>query len=154
MTLAPQTLSLNVLHAHLEAIAREMAAQLLLAVDESGNVIEAIGEQVGPSAPTLAALGAANLAATHEISRLAGLEAKTQSPQTLLIEGKLGAVILVEGAHGLNFIAVLSPKSIIGLARLEMRDLALIAWSPADPNQLEQPIDIAAELLDKLDIDF
>jgi predicted regulator of Ras-like GTPase activity (Roadblock/LC7/MglB family) len=154
MTQVPQTLSVSTLHDHLEAMAREMAAQLLLAVDESGNVIEAVGAQVDRTAPTLAALGAANLAATHEISRLAGLEAMTQSPQTLLIEGKHGAVILVEGAHSLNFIAVLSPNSIIGLARLEMRGLALIKWLPADSDQVEQPIDLSAELLSQLDIEF
>jgi predicted regulator of Ras-like GTPase activity (Roadblock/LC7/MglB family) len=154
MTFAPKVLPLKALHDHLEAVAREIAAQMLLAVDESGNIIEAAGTQDDRSVSTLAALGAANLAATHEISRLAGLEAAAQWPQTLLIEGKHGAVILVEGAHSLNFIAVLSPNSIIGLARLEMRGLALIKWLPADSDQVEQPIDLSAELLSQLDIEF
>lgn len=154
MTFAPKVLPLNALHDHLAAVAHEIAAQLLLAVDESGNIMEIVGTHDDRSVPTLAALGAANLAATHEISRLAGLEAATQWPQTLLIEGKHGAVILVEGQHGLNFIAVLSPNSIIGLARLEMRGLAMIKWLPAESDRLDQPIELSAELLSQLDIEF
>ena len=154
MTFAPKVVPLNTLHDHLVAVAHEIAAQLLLAVDESGNIIEAAGAQDDRSMPTLAALGAANLAATHEISRLAGLEAAAQWPQTLLIEGKHGAVILVEGAHSLNFITVLSPNSIIGLARLEMRGLAMIKWLPAQPDRLDQPIEINAEFINQLDLEF
>ena len=152
-----QSLPFSELHDRLQATATEIEARTLIAVDVSGNVIDMAGTAAEQSVPTLAALGAGNLAATHEISQLAGIEADTQSPQTLLIEGKHGAVILVEGRQEMNFIAVLSANSLVGLARLEMRRLAAIEWietEEAQPDRGRRPIDIATELMNNLDLDF
>lgn len=157
MTSSLQALPLSALHDRLQAAVTEIEARSLIAVDGSGNVIEMAGVLAEHLLPTLAALGAGNLAATHEISQLAGIEADTNSPQTLLIEGQHGAVILAEGRQSMNFIAVLSANSLVGLARLEMRRLAAIEWTEpeeAQPDRGRRPIDIATELMNNLDLDF
>ncbi len=153
MSIEPRSLPAHRLHDHLSAIASEISAQALLAIDGSGNIVECAG-QTDRNNATLAALGAANLAATHEMSRLAGIENATQWPQTLLIEGKQGAVILAEGWHGLNFITVLSPQSVVGLARLEMRGLAMVKWEDLHLDRADQAIGFDADLMNELALDL
>ncbi len=152
MTAPLNSLPMTAMHDHLRAVAADIEARTLLAVDLSGNVIDVVGDE--KSAPTLAALSAANLAATHEITELAGIEADAQWPQTLLIEGKHGGVMLAEGRQAMNFIAILSASSVVGLARLEMRRLALMVWTEPEPDQSASPIDLAAEWMSNLDIDL
>ncbi len=118
----------------LETARREMEARALLAVDGCGDVRGTATVDPHLDASTLGALGAAQMAASLETLRMAGLAA--DSEHVLILDHPGGAVLLSAGRSGFVFVALLTNAAGLGLARLEMARLASIRWTE-DPGQNE-----------------
>jgi predicted regulator of Ras-like GTPase activity (Roadblock/LC7/MglB family) len=131
-------ISTDEMPALLEEARQAMDAQLVLATNSSGVICASARAADFKSAPvTLAALSAAHLSSGREILRGANLGADATKPQTFLIEGTAGAVLVGGSENGFLFTIVLGPGGMVGLARLELRRLTRIRWvDPAPPVSL------------------
>jgi predicted regulator of Ras-like GTPase activity (Roadblock/LC7/MglB family) len=146
-SLAPRPVS--GLRAYLEKMRRDLNARLLLATDGSGRLVEATGDDLTEAA-TMAALGAANLAATQSLhQRMARELFDISQPHTLITESPQGSVVMCGRPAALTFLAVLTPDSLLGLARLQLRHLAEIDWVDALP--AASAVELAQEFLGALD---
>ncbi|HLB49709.1 MAG TPA: hypothetical protein VJL59_22055, partial [Anaerolineales bacterium] len=68
-----------------------------------------------------------------------------------------GCLVLCRGEQGLIFIAALGAEGAIGLARLEIRQLAKTVWKEVEPASDEPAVlavDLAQKFLDSLDAEL
>ncbi len=113
----------------LEETAQELQARLLLAVDESGSVVEAIGESDHFDVAEIGALAAGSLAAFAEVSALAVQGPMEDAQALVVLEGPRGVVLLVRDDGPLAFLAILPPNGFLGMARLMLKDLLRREWN-------------------------
>jgi len=134
----------------LEQARRDMGARTVMATDGSANLMGVVPTESQPEASVLAALGAANLAATSEIVRR--MDERAADPRMVIVEYPGGHVLLSAGRSQIVFIAVLGADSPLGLARVEMARLADIVWKDDRPKEDEDPSEeISRGLLSSLD---
>lgn len=146
--------ALSELTTQLDKTRHAIEARIVLAADASGNLVQLSEAHHSVDAATLAALGAANLAATQAMTYLTRMLMDTQAPQTFIIEGAYGCIVLCGYPDEIVFMAVLSENSVLGLSRLEMRKLAEIIWVDTTPTTDAQPLaaaELAQQFLDSLD---
>jgi predicted regulator of Ras-like GTPase activity (Roadblock/LC7/MglB family) len=141
----------------LEQARQAIGARQVMAADFSGNLLAIVPAGGEREAVLLGALGAGNLAAMDEMLRLSGTRPKQDDPQTLIVEGMTGCLVLCRGKQGLIFIAALDAEGVIGLARLEVRQLAKTVWKEVEPASDEPAVlavDLAQKFLDSLDAEL
>ena len=111
--------------AALETAAEDMQARLVLAADEGGNTLEAVGDTQTLPPAELSALAALSMATLWEAI-------PTQPSETDLgcafLDGPEGAVFLSQRAEGLLFLSVLPRQGPAGMARLTMKNLLRQEW--------------------------
>ncbi len=112
----------------LEETAQELQARLLLAVDESGSVVDAVGESDHFNVAEIGALAAGSLAAFAEVSALAVQGPMEDAQALVVLEGPRGVVLLARDDGPLAFLAILPPNGFLGMARLMLKDLLRREW--------------------------
>ncbi len=116
------------LHEALEETAQELQARLLLAVDESGTVVDAVGESDRFNVAEIGALAAGSLAAFAEASALAAQQPPEDAQAMVVLEGPQGVILLARDEGPLAFLAILPPNGFLGMARLMLKDLLRREW--------------------------
>ncbi len=131
------------LHVALEETARELQCRLLLAIEESGNVVDVVGTSDWLDIAEIGALTATSLAAFTEIGE--AMPKGTHDPQSLaILEGPRGTLLLARGNGPLTFLAILPPGGFVGMARLMLKDLLQREWKAVETawQELDTPPDI------------
>jgi len=102
----------------LQTMARESEARYIILADVSGQLIAEHGQGESLNTQVLSALAAGELAATHELARLVGEEARFQ---LLLHEGRDRSVYLSDLGEQLILLIVFDNDTPIGLVRTVLK---------------------------------
>ncbi|NPA06399.1 MAG: hypothetical protein GXO54_03240 [Chloroflexi bacterium] len=109
----------------LQETRQELGASVILIANEAGQALLYEGIEPPQTMDLLAALGAAGLSALQEIisASFKGLGRRAQGDQILILEVEPGIILILARAPFI-FLAILSDKTRLGLARLLLRRLA------------------------------
>lgn len=102
----------------MDKIAYESEARCIILADVTGQLISARGQTERMNTQVLSALAAGELAATHELARLVGEQARFK---LLLHEGERHSVYLSDIGERLILIIVFDNETPIGLVRMILR---------------------------------
>ncbi len=143
----------------LERMAYESEARCIILADVSGQLIAERGQTARMNTQVLSALAAGELAATQEMARLVGEEARFK---LLLHEGQEQSVYLSDVGEQLILVIVFDNDTPIGLVRMVLKqaveELAPILETPtpppSSPDQHPLGDDFAQMLEDELNASF
>jgi predicted regulator of Ras-like GTPase activity (Roadblock/LC7/MglB family) len=142
----------------LEHVQLAIGTTQLLVADYSGNVLACVPNEEDRNIVLLAALGAGNFAAIDEMLKFSGAQPKSDAPQVLSVDGANGHLILCRSPQGLVFIASIGANTMLGLARIELRELAQTNWADLYDTPQRQSATLAADLaqqfVDSIDIEL
>ncbi len=117
---------------------REIGASLLIVANESGEALLIDGHREMHTTTFLAALGAAGLSALQEMVTATFTQARPDEEQMLTLELSKG-IILIYSTPPILFLAVLTAKNPLGLARLLLKRLASeYPWEKLLPEARQQ----------------
>jgi hypothetical protein len=119
---------LSGLSAELNRVASDLSALCVIAADESGYVLDTSKTDQVLDPQTLAALGTANLVSSMQLLSLAYSSFAETGALIGIVENDQVCLIVAGKKNGPVFISLLGDQSPLGLARLEMRELANIDW--------------------------
>ncbi|MBN2391894.1 MAG: roadblock/LC7 domain-containing protein [Anaerolineae bacterium] len=137
----------------LTALHWETHARCVILADITGQVIEAQGSVSQVNTAVLSALAAGELAATKEMARLIGEEARFK---LLLHEGLRQSVYLSDVGEEMVLVTVFASSTPIGMVRLFTRDAVdelkrITKNRPSDTMAEERLVDFGASLSDEMD---
>lgn len=128
----------------------DTGAQCILVADVSGQLISVLG-QTEMNTAVLSALAAGNLAATREMARLVGEQARFK---LLLHEGEKHSIYLSDVGEEMLLITIFGNQIPIGLVRWGTQvavRILLETIKEARTNKLKLPVELGNSLADKLD---
>lgn len=151
----PVPRSLDELTEELNRAAKELDAICILATDESGGLLGVSDHHSKLDLQTLAALGTANLASALQLLSLSSQDAHDGQTISTLVEGLHTRFMVAGKSGGIIITALLGPHTSIGLARIEVHELASADWDLptqhfADDHRLIEEHLSSHDLLDDL----
>ncbi len=123
----------------LQDVARELGARILLVAGTEGQVLLYEGSEPPKTMDLLAALSAAGMSALQEIILAAFRSARRDADNLLILEVPQGVIVIgLQAPH--IFMAVMTDKTRLGLARMLLRRLSRdYDWSQIWEQASEDP---------------